>query len=630
MGHPRAARRRARPASTPLTRTRGARSYRTMTARTAYASPSDDSPGMNSTAPPSEMEMDSPEMNGVQNNAIDGTGRVSGVPSYADWWTRADAVAAARVAAEKDYDEDEYELAQAMRSLSPADAASPWWEVIELAATFGAAGGGIAAVLMQEAAVATLVAALPLVAAGARRRKDNVRSRVAAERLMELREETRAMARKAQRDATLESTATRAANAVVPRVSDVVQGAVSGVRNEIRSDLNDVAIKSVALEERMKALEAAVAEQTSSARASAREAGSVAGMLARDVAAARVDAREGIQSLAVELRKATAVADDAKGEVMKELNTLWQLMESIESEADGVKLTTDGSGTTLAALMEEVRAAGAAAMAAKIAAEESLNASDRAPSAERLESVRDAVKEALDEAKEVSVSGAPLDETKLAAALENVVSKLKTADELQSESRSISPPGGVAGVTGVTVTAKLDAEQWSLLGERLTQLEEASKDAAAEAAQYAGKAVGRIRAGLREDLVGVSETLATIATQAATANVAAERAATSAAGVNGAVADGLARIEAASSSFEPSSFGVDSSGTTTRTMTFFRLPTSTAWTSRRSVSTHPRQPRSTLSRTHSVAAAAIPCSRPPRRARRCSSDATRRRGRRRR
>ena len=192
MGHPRGARRRARPASTPLTRTRGARSYRTMTARTAYASPSDDSPGMNSTAPPSEMEMDSPEMNGVQNNAIDGTGRVSGVPSYADWWTRADAVAAARVAAEKDYDEDEYELAQAMRSLSPADAASPWWEVIELAATFGAAGGGIAAVLMQEAAVATLVAALPLVAAGARRRKDNVRSRVAAERLMELREETRA------------------------------------------------------------------------------------------------------------------------------------------------------------------------------------------------------------------------------------------------------------------------------------------------------------------------------------------------------------------------------------------------------------------------------------------------------
>ena len=66
------------------------------------------------------------------------------------------------------------------------------------------------------------------------------------------------------------------------------------------------------------------------------------GCHARDVAAARVDAREGIQSLAVELRKATAVADDAKGEVMKELNTLWQLMESIESEADGVKMTTDG------------------------------------------------------------------------------------------------------------------------------------------------------------------------------------------------------------------------------------------------------------------------------------------------
>ena len=106
--------------------------------------------------------------------------RRDGVPAKPEAWLyqtayrlvldrlRADAVAAARVAAEKDFDCDEYELEQAMRSLAPADAASPWWEVIELAATFGAAGGGIAAVLMQEAAVAALVAALPLVAAGAR------------------------------------------------------------------------------------------------------------------------------------------------------------------------------------------------------------------------------------------------------------------------------------------------------------------------------------------------------------------------------------------------------------------------------------------------------------------------------
>ena len=99
--------------------------------------------------------MDATDANGsaAQNNAIaNGSARNGGVPSYADWWTRADAVAAARVAAEKDFDCDEYELEQAMRSLAPADAASPWWEVIELAATFGAAGGGIAAVLMQEAA----------------------------------------------------------------------------------------------------------------------------------------------------------------------------------------------------------------------------------------------------------------------------------------------------------------------------------------------------------------------------------------------------------------------------------------------------------------------------------------------
>ena len=76
----------------------------------------------------------------------------------------------------------------------------------------------------------------------------------------------------------------------------------------------------------------------------------------------------------------------------------------------------------------------------------------------------------------------------------------------------------------MTVTAKLDAEQWTLLGERLTQLEQASKEAAEEAAQYTGKAVGRMRAGVREDLMGVSETLANIATSAAMANIAAERA----------------------------------------------------------------------------------------------------------
>ena len=217
--------------------------------------------------------MDATDANGsaAQNNAIaNGSARNGGVPSYADWWTRADAVAAARVAAEKDFDCDEYELEQAMRSLAPADAASPWWEVIELAATFGAAGGGIAAVLMQEAAVAALVAALPLVAAGARNRKDRVRSRVAAERLVELREETRAMARKARRDVAVDDAASRAANAVVPRVSDVVAGAVSGVRNEI-APISTTSPSNVhsALEERMRALEAAVAEQTSSARASA-------------------------------------------------------------------------------------------------------------------------------------------------------------------------------------------------------------------------------------------------------------------------------------------------------------------------------------------------------------------------
>ena len=60
------------------------------------------------------------------------------------------------------------------------------------------------------------------------------------------------------------------------------------------------------------------------------------------------------------------------------------------------------------------------------------------------------------------------------------------------------------------MVAKLDAEQWSLLGARLTQLEEAAA-AAAEAAAEAGKAVGRVRAGVREDIRGASDALAAAA-----------------------------------------------------------------------------------------------------------------------
>ena len=56
---------------------------------------------------------------------------------------------------------------------------------------------------MQEAAVAVLVAALPLVAAGARRRRDKISRRLTAAMLVQLREETEGLARKAQRDVAI-------------------------------------------------------------------------------------------------------------------------------------------------------------------------------------------------------------------------------------------------------------------------------------------------------------------------------------------------------------------------------------------------------------------------------------------
>ena len=118
-GLPRAVRRRATTTSSSaiplaLLGPSTSASRKPTTARSAHASASsDDVSGVSG----STAAMDATDANGsaAQNNAIaNGSARNGGVPSYADWWTRADAVAAARVAAEKDFDCDEYELEQAL------------------------------------------------------------------------------------------------------------------------------------------------------------------------------------------------------------------------------------------------------------------------------------------------------------------------------------------------------------------------------------------------------------------------------------------------------------------------------------------------------------------------------------
>ena len=49
--------------------------------------------------------------------------------SYAGWWTRADAVAASAVAADRAFDDDAVRLDDATRSVGAVRAPSAWWEM---------------------------------------------------------------------------------------------------------------------------------------------------------------------------------------------------------------------------------------------------------------------------------------------------------------------------------------------------------------------------------------------------------------------------------------------------------------------------------------------------------------------
>jgi hypothetical protein len=159
--------------------------------------------------------------------------------AYAGWWTRADAAAALAVAAERDGDDDAVRLEDASRALSPP--AAPWLELLELSATFGAAGGGLAALLLQETALVALVAALPLVAYGARAKRDALARRFAAEAILEAREETECAVKKAAALGFATNVASTAATEAVrlgsAQTSNAVEAAVNKGVFAIKRDL---------------------------------------------------------------------------------------------------------------------------------------------------------------------------------------------------------------------------------------------------------------------------------------------------------------------------------------------------------------------------------------------------------
>ena len=416
--------------------------------------------------------------------------------AYAGWWTRADAAAALAVAAERDGDDDAVRLEDASRALSPP--AAPWLELLELSATFGAAGGGLAAILLQETALVALVAALPLVAYGARAKRDALARRFAAEAILEAREETECAVKKAAALGLASNVASTAATEAVRLASLQTSTAVDAAVNKgvfaIKRDLvvleGSVAEKVARGSDKdadrvtnaIDALSRSVASASASALRAAKESGSVAGMLAKDVAASRVDAREQFELLAGLFAESAESVEKKNGEsrddVLTELGVLSETLSRLERSLEKSEERDDVPSVSV---IEESSAE--KEKEKRVTAAESLEALSRAASA----------------AKAAAVAA------ERAAAAAEKASFLSAEKVSRDDSGQLTP-----------VVAKLDAEQWALLGARLTQLETAAAAAAAEAAAEAGRAVGRVRAGVREDIRGASDALAAAAEAAGT------------------------------------------------------------------------------------------------------------------
>ena len=424
--------------------------------------------------------------------------------AYAGWWTRADAAAALAVATERDGDDDAVRLEDASRALSPP--AAPWLEMLELSATFGAAGGALAALLLQETALVALIAALPLVAYGARAKRDALARRFAAEALLEAREETECARRKTASLVSAADVASAAANEAVrltsSQTSRTVDAAVDKGVGAIKRDL--AVLGSGVAESRRESREVAratdalsldIKSASASALRAAKESGSVAGMLAKDVAASRVDAREAFDLLAgllAETDEKTARRDgETKDEVAFELGVVAETVGNLEKSLAKLKLSADDDprvDVDVDVVSVESSTSNESATSSRTnesATREEASSELTAQSLETLARAASAAKAAASAAERAAAAA------EKASSSASSVRNDDAYDDAYDKARDRYPP---------PVVAKLDAEQWSLLGARLTQLEEA-----------AGEAVGRVRAGVREDIRGASDALAAAA-----------------------------------------------------------------------------------------------------------------------
>lgn len=206
-------------------------------------------------------------------------------------------------------------------------ARASWLRVAERASTIGAVVAGVASVVTSEVALGGVAGALPIAGAIARRARRRCAERARETVRERRREETLALRAKAARSVTIEESAKRMAPA-----------AARAVRQDVAPVLMELA-------ERLAQVERAQVEAAKTAAKTARDSGAVAGMLARDVAAARVDAREGIASVREEFRSTAAAATS---ELKRELTMLWELVETVEKDAAALR-------EPMEALAEEIR-----------------------------------------------------------------------------------------------------------------------------------------------------------------------------------------------------------------------------------------------------------------------------------
>ena len=222
------------------------------------------------------------------------------------------------------YDDDEWELSSDDERARAREAALSLAETLASTATVMSA---FAVVLFADVTFGVVCSALAVVMVVAKEAKARAASERARARARAASEETRALRQKVARDQTL----IRVTRAQGREISENIARAIA-------PGLEDV-------QRRLMAMERAQAEAAKAAAATARDSGAVAGMLARDLAAARVDARDLFDNLRDELRTS---AEATQGEVKKEMTMLWELVEAVEKETGELRAPM----TTLA---EEIR-----------------------------------------------------------------------------------------------------------------------------------------------------------------------------------------------------------------------------------------------------------------------------------